>query len=285
VVRGNPSSLREVDGRQSLTFEVENPEVQAWAEGLAPLAGLFPPADTAEATEVAPPEVASRDLEVLQLAAAAYGADVPEGWQLIGGHMDDSGFKFGVYERDGEVVVAFSGTDATSWPQARADFDDNVLQGLGFAAEQYDSAIAVGLETVRRFGAENARFVGHSLGGGLATVAAAAVALDQGVSVETVTLNAAGISTRTLRRLHERYLGGDGRPQPDLSRDDLSAGVSHVRAYATTADPVTALNSALGQRPVGESHEIPSLIEEPLAAHAADSSLSELRRWIQRHAP
>src|SRR5690606_30776182 len=97
------------------------------------------------------------------------------------------GFTMGVYSQtiDGIEVIAvvFAGTDQVK------DHVTNIKQGAGFVASQYESA-AVIANYYKDKG--NVTFIGHSLGGGLASLSA----LISGK--HAVTFNAAGLSEGTL---------------------------------------------------------------------------------------
>ncbi len=73
-------------------------------------------------------------------------------------------------ERD-EYIVTFAGTDFTSV----GDWMNNLEQELGFSSFQYEKAAQLARLLVSNSPGANFSFVGHSLGGGLATAAAAAV--------------------------------------------------------------------------------------------------------------
>ncbi len=105
------------------------------------------------------------------------------------------GFEAALYKRvDGEMVLAFRGTD--NWnPMAKGDADDNLLQGLGHQADQYEAAVIVARTVQRTLGDTPFTITGHSLGGGLAATASGVT------GQEAYTFNAAGISEGT----HSRY--------------------------------------------------------------------------------
>lgn len=88
-----------------------------------------------------------------------------------------------IYRNDeGQYVVAFRGSDGGQW----TDWAQDLGQGLGLPMPQYMDAIQIATAMHDEFG-DDVVFTGHSLGGGLATVAAAAT------GSPAVTFNAAGV--------------------------------------------------------------------------------------------
>ena len=80
------------------------------------------------------------------------------------------------------------------------------MQAFGFKTSQYEQAVALAVEVKAALG-NNVTFVGHSLGGGLATAAAGATGLD------AITFNAAGVSST--------YLGTPGNITAHYIRGDI----------------------------------------------------------------
>ncbi|WP_157736155.1 lipase family protein [Granulosicoccus antarcticus] len=70
-----------------------------------------------------------------------------------------------------EYIVSFAGTDLTSG----GDWWNNLEQELGFSSFQYKKAVLLAKRLVENSPDVNFQFVGHSLGGGLATAAASSV--------------------------------------------------------------------------------------------------------------
>ncbi len=101
-----------------------------------------------------------------------------------------SGFKAAVYtDGNGHYVVAYKGS------QNGQDWKTNFQQGLGFDTAQYNEAVALAKDAKAAFG-DNMVIVGHSLGGGLASTAAAAT------GTPAVIFNPAGVNDKTLERNH-----------------------------------------------------------------------------------
>jgi pimeloyl-ACP methyl ester carboxylesterase len=79
----------------------------------------------------------------------------------------------------------------------------DAVQGLFGGTAQYDYAIEDAKKIVSRFPGREITFVGHSLGGGLATAAAAATGM------RALTFNAAGVHPRTVARFGASLKGID----------------------------------------------------------------------------
>lgn len=102
-----------------------------------------------------------------------------------------SGFHAAVYVNTdtGKVTVAFAGTEG-----AANDILTDVANGLSIPTTQYEKAMDLAHYVKDTFG-DNVEFVGHSLGGGLATAASAATGLG------ATTFNSAGVSESTVQSL------------------------------------------------------------------------------------
>ena len=151
-----------------------------------------------------PAAILSEGKRYALLAAAVYGNDfdaqvVQAGWtsvELLQGNNRPKGYQAEIFANNatGEVVLAFAGTnDGPDWPA-------NIMQGLGMNTAQYEQAIADGEYAMNRYG-QNIRFVGHSLGGGLASATALVY------NRRATTFNAAGVHPNTVSR-HGASLAG-----------------------------------------------------------------------------
>jgi hypothetical protein len=136
-----------------------------------------------------------RDLEYARLAVAVYRkqSDNVAGWTRhdIYRHTDNPGYRALLYENSsGEFVLTFAGTDDGLTEIPWYDWQANFLQGILGGGSQYRHAIQDAANALNKYG-RPIRFVGHSLGGGLAS--AAAITHGQNAT----TFNAAGLNPLT----------------------------------------------------------------------------------------
>ncbi|MFN4874207.1 MAG: tyrosine-type recombinase/integrase [Akkermansiaceae bacterium] len=107
-------------------------------------------------------------LEMAKLAQDAYSKDtkdVPEGWKLVDSGNHESSLNWRVYrDSKGRHVIAFRGTQELLGGDLRTD----VYQAVGIFDKQYKEARDQLAAVARKY--PNAFVVGHSLGGGLASV-------------------------------------------------------------------------------------------------------------------
>lgn len=195
----------------------------------------------------------------------------------------DSGFLARLYvNEDGRYVLALRGTN-----EGR-DWRSNVRQGVGLKDEQYNLAVTVA-ESVR--GALGDRFMitGHSLGGGLAAIAALKV------NAPAVTFNAAGVHDNTFER---------NDIDPDAARAH-AAESGQIRRYTVDNEILTrlqehslplryALPDAVGHRIRLPDPDPPGLLERlsPLHSlrhgvdvHSMDAVIRALDLQQQRTTP
>ena len=102
----------------------------------------------------------------------------------------------------GQYVLGFRGTEGFVNP----DNISNIQQGLGISSEQYERAVRLA-RRVNTAVDGNLSFVGHSLGGGLASAAALATGQD------AQTYNAAGLSEGEQARIADQF----GRQTPNVT--------------------------------------------------------------------
>ena len=193
------------------------------------------------------------------LAAAAYGGGNPgPGWKSVkvweprpGNDIDiPPGFRAELFqdEKTGQYVLAFAGTNDL------ADAATDIGQGLAFKTKQYDYAMKLADDVAKQFakkGGAKLEFVGHSLGGGLATAAAAIT------GAKATTFNPAGVAPETVARVKNTA----GKPG---SLADIKP--SQVTAYRIAGDVLTTTQDALPGMPdkVGRKvtlHVDPSLTD------------------------
>jgi hypothetical protein len=104
--------------------------------------------------------------------------------------IPDTKFQAVVFEKGNQLITAFKGTD----PLSLSDWQANLEQGAGLESQYYTRAqeIAKTIQSNLPPGAAPPEFVGHSLGGGLASAAAAAI------DAPATTFNAAGLNARNI---------------------------------------------------------------------------------------
>lgn len=172
------------------------------------------------------------DEEMALLSADVYRPDSPgiDGWarldatelQAAGISPDaledrSTGLRAAIYtDGDGHYTLAFAGSNDVP------DWLNNLAQGVGLDAAQYNQAIALAKDAKLAFG-DDLAITGHSLGGGLAAAAALATG-----SV-AVTFNAAGVSDATLR---------DAGLNPAAARSAAADG--QIRRYAVEGEILTS---------------------------------------------
>ncbi|MEW6562799.1 MAG: NAD(+)--dinitrogen-reductase ADP-D-ribosyltransferase [Pseudomonadota bacterium] len=108
----------------------------------------------------------------------------------------DSGFQAALFVKGDHYVLAFAGTDPGSWANWKANF----TQAFGGESVQYTKAMdmAVSVHAANT----NVTFVGHSLGGGLASAAATVT------GGAAVVFNAAGLHPNTTMRANNSTPAG-----------------------------------------------------------------------------
>ncbi|MBD2796614.1 phospholipase [Xenorhabdus sp. 18] len=144
-----------------------------------------------------------------------------------------SGFQAGVYHNNGLYIVSFTGSNELK------DFMVSVRQGLGFNEKQYNQAVELAHKALETFG-ENVVFTGHSLGGGLATVAALAT------GKPAVIYNSVSVSDATLKHMGV---------SPEVARELADSGL--IRHYAVQHDWLGKLQKTLQfHQPMGHTIEL-----------------------------
>ena len=191
---------------------------------------LYPYADNNPIMGIDPSGLKPTYNEALAMASNVYDSPA-EGtmvgqWKVVESYSNMlTGLQFSLYNKGSKYVLAFAGTTWYSIP----DWFNNFCQAAGVESFQYDDAIVVGRYLKNAVGAENVTFVGHSLGGGLASAASRATGCD------AITFNAAA--------LHETY---DWKVE------------SNIDAYITTSDELNKAQSLIKQHAAGTTHEVPN---------------------------
>ncbi|MBU6303201.1 MAG: hypothetical protein KGS60_16760, partial [Verrucomicrobia bacterium] len=203
-----------------------------------------------------------------QLAQASYdGYSPPPGWRVLESYANkNSGLNFSVFvDQSGKVVVSFRGSDM-EWP----DWINNGMQSQGFIGRQYEQVHNLA-ESLRKI-YPNAEYVGHSLGGGLAS------AIGGMLGRRTTTFNASGLHLHTLL-----YFGIN----PIRAR-------SHVETHSLLGDPLSFIQDAgtawdlgnfgrnngpstpiaLGERNI----YLPERMENPINLHLMPAMLAKFRK-------
>jgi hypothetical protein len=214
---------------------------------------LFGPTTAAAGVPNFDAQVRGTDAKAIDLQLAKLSQDVYDknssgiqGWtrlsnaQLMQAGIDPAslenagtGFRAAIYQdANGDHVLAFAGSNDIK------DWLNNAEQGLGLDSAQYDEAVALATEAKAAFG-NSLAITGHSLGGGLASIASLAT------DSAAVTFNAAGLNDATMRRLIPE---GD----PAALKQQAEGGL--IRRYAvngeilTTTQEHTSLPQAVGHK-------------------------------------
>ncbi|MCC6556390.1 MAG: DUF4150 domain-containing protein [Polyangiaceae bacterium] len=130
-------------------------------------------------------------VEMARLSGHVYDLSKPPptGWRVVRPFSDPiSGFQAALYENttDGRTVLAFRGTEGLLAP---GDWNANIRQGAGLPTAQYTEAWLAAQWAARNY--PGVTMTGHSLGGGLASLASI------GTGRPGTTFNAAGLNRAT----------------------------------------------------------------------------------------
>ena len=252
--------------------------------------------------------------QMLRLAANAYetsSVDMPPGWaevtdaELRALGLDPASFHKAsgldatlFQDEHGRYALAFRGSE-TRGIGGIADWAQNLV-ALDGVSEQQKQAVALALQVQQASGG-HVTFVGHSLGGSLAALSAAAT------GQSAVTLNASGVSTAALVMATRQ--GGD----PSLldhvgiagdfviNRIDIAGNLlqgqrdammdatfgDRITAYNTELDPLTFIQDVVGPiglgpgrvplsnppSSIGEQRALTNPTQTPFSAHSSGSML------------
>lgn len=154
-------------------------------------------------------------------------AELPEGWKETTEDINiekenwenESGFKASLYynEKENIYILAFAGTENLK------DWVTDIRQGVGLddgKRGQYRKAVELARKLQHKIKKENLVITGHSLGGGLASIASAVT------GSSAYTFNAAGLHPKTLK---------------DQNLSENSVG--HIQAYYSTDDPLNMIQN------------------------------------------
>jgi hypothetical protein len=141
----------------------------------------------------------------------------------------DNGFHAELFKNKvtGEYVLGFEGTDeGKDWAKG------NVQAINGLLAKQYQDAVILALMVNRQLGGKKLTFTGHSLGGGLASIASMVT------GHKAVTFNAAGVNVATV--MEAGYVA-------DMSTGEIWNNWKNrnelVTAYHVKNDPLSAVQN------------------------------------------
>ncbi len=174
------------------------------------------------------------DRAMADVAGAAYdpARQQASGWRRMGdGELARAGIDANLQYRDGMLAgvytdgkghytVAYAGNN-TNGPE---DIGTVVGQSAGLQTKQVNNAVALARQVEGAYGGDNVVYTGHSLGGMLASMAAA----DTGSTA--VTFNSAGVHDNTMRQF-----GMD----PAATR--VAAANGQMRTYGMDGDWATAI--------------------------------------------
>lgn len=154
-------------------------------------------------------------------------AELPEGWKEAtedikieeGCWENESGFKASLYynEKENLYILAFAGTENLK------DWITDIRQGIGLDDKkrgQYRKATELARKLQHKIKKENLVITGHSLGGGLASIASATTGCN------AYTFNAAGLHPKTLK-------------DKELSPNSMG----QIQAYYSTDDPLNMIQN------------------------------------------
>jgi len=121
------------------------------------------------------------------------------GYSLVQRFDDKAGLQAALFVNGSDYVLAFAGTSPSSW----ANWKANLRQAFGFESSQYRAGINLAVDIYNSY--NNVSFTGHSLGGGIASAAAAVTGGNATV------FNAAGVHPNTVTRFSASLLGASVR--------------------------------------------------------------------------
>lgn len=176
--------------------------------------------------------------EASALAKAGYADNVEKQinvngntWNRIRTYDDPkTGFHAALFEKNGEYVLSTSGTN----PLSGKDWSNNIRQALGLDASQYNQSIDLAKTLSDWAGDCELTFVGHSLGGGLASANSSRTGRD------AITFNAAA--------LNKKY---------DYNMK------SNIDAYITKGDILHSAQGLIGQTAKGNQMDNPNNPGQP----------------------
>jgi len=136
-----------------------------------------------------------------KLANGVYDPDYTgdDGYSLVSRFNDETGLQAALFVKGDDYVLAFAGTSPDSWANWRANFK----QAFGIESGQYTAGIDLAMNLNSSY--SGISFTGHSLGGGIASAAAAVTGRHATV------FNAAGVHANTVTRYGASLSGASVR--------------------------------------------------------------------------
>jgi hypothetical protein len=151
-------------------------------------------------------------------------------------HPEGSEFRAAIYKCGDRYTLAYKGTT----PSSEQDWENNALQGLGLKSDYYSRAEQL---AQRVYGASKGKLdiVGHSLGGGLASAAVAAI---DRPNVRGTTYNSSGLNPDTV---------------PDVDLTQVGKRIDAYRVKGEMLSTVQSVTSTVGLSPdaIGAVHVLP----------------------------
>lgn len=279
ILKGEPTVLIGLAGMGSMTaLGAGSPVCKRLGADRAALAqaqsdGLLASAVYGDPNAPLPPNTrraTQADLEALGLSDGTHDMT----------RIKDSNFRSDVFVQTDPMtgqesyVVAFKGTDMTSME----DWGANLGQGMGNQTAYYDQAMTIG-RTASDAAPGRVRYVGHSLGGGLASAAAS-----MGDSPAT-TFNSAGLNPSTVERQGGRATGNgvnayyvEGEVLSGVQDNTPAAGAVGTRHGLPPASATMQnTKSAIGGGVIG------GLLAGPLGALAGSLGANKIADAVRLH--
>lgn len=234
--------------------------------------------------------------ELCQQTSGAPGSPVPEGWREvdpaelgidpsalgISGDDSDGGFDARIFcDADGNYVLVFRGSEGAVGTSP--DWQEDLHNAYSYGGNQQEKAMLlasqVQIAVARVDPNASLTFAGHSLGGGLAALAAVSTGL------HATTFNAAGITESEIR-IAEYLRTGETSSAADLgaivadlpgfaflmNRYGPDTYTDLVDAYHTDNDAISLVQeSGLAADAIGRQIVVPSGVLDPRKAHDLDA--------------
>jgi hypothetical protein len=218
--------------------------------------------------------VTQDDLDLAKISAAVYDPSIRQvaGYTRLNAadlqklglneknfSYERSGFKAALYKKNDEYILAFAGTDGI---KDGGDWESNFKTELGLLSPQHRNAVDFAKILANHNDIDKLRFTGHSLGGGLASLAGSVH------GVNATTFNAAGVRDSLL----ERY---------SVDRNALN---SNIRAISHRSDILRILQdkpAAIGADALGDRLSV-GTIAAPGLKHGIDHVINSIEKNLAK---